>query len=161
MAFASRRCVYDPHCAGLTGSDKSSEITMQSIGECIKYRGPIICGTLMVIISLYVGVLLFMDLWMGFADQWAVIFFIWGSFFWTSTVGQVIQLRASSNNRAQTVLELFLDAIQEYGVPVHIRGDRGGENVEVAIWIIRHRGPNRAAFMWGRYVFLKYIPFRG
>ena len=59
-------------------------------------------------------------------------------------------LKASSNNRASTVLELFLQAMEEYGVPLHVRGDRGGENIEVSVWMIRHRGPNRAAFMWGR-----------
>ncbi|KAJ7096209.1 hypothetical protein C8R44DRAFT_835293 [Mycena epipterygia] len=30
-----------------------------------------------------------------------------------------------------------------------MRGDRGGENVEVSVWMIMHRGPNRASFMWG------------
>ncbi len=33
-----------------------------------------------------------------------------------------------------------------------MRGDRGGENMEVAVWMIQHRGANRASFMWGRYV---------
>ena len=63
---------------------------------------------------------------------------------------QVLALKASSNNRASTVLELFLQAMKEYGVPMHVRGDRGGENVEVSIWMIQHRGLNHAAFMWGR-----------
>lgn len=61
-------------------------------------------------------------------------------------------LKASTNNRASTVLQLFLQAMDEYGVPLHVRGDRGGENIEVSVWMIQHRGPNRAAFMWGRYV---------
>jgi hypothetical protein len=63
---------------------------------------------------------------------------------------QILRLKASSNNKASTVLQLFLEAVDEYGVPVHVRGDRGGENVEVSVWMIQHRGPNRAAFMWGR-----------
>jgi hypothetical protein len=61
-----------------------------------------------------------------------------------------VGLKASSNNRASTVLELFLRAMEEYGVPLHVRGDRGGENIEVSVWMIRHRGPNHAVFMWGR-----------
>jgi hypothetical protein len=62
---------------------------------------------------------------------------------------QVTGLRASTNNRAQTVLEVFLMAIQEYGTPSRVRGDRGGENTKVSIWMIMHRGPGRASFMWG------------
>ncbi|KAJ7480898.1 hypothetical protein FB451DRAFT_1556366 [Mycena latifolia] len=30
-----------------------------------------------------------------------------------------------------------------------MRGDRGGENTKVSIWMIVHRGPGRASFMWG------------
>jgi hypothetical protein len=55
------------------------------------------------------------------------------------------------------VLELFLQAMEEYGVPLHVRGDRGGENIEVSVWMVRYRGPNRAAFMWGRFVFSSFI----
>lgn len=62
---------------------------------------------------------------------------------------QVIALRASTNNTANTVLKLFLDAIQNYGVPSRMRGDRGGENMEVAVWMVKHRGAKRASFMWG------------
>lgn len=64
----------------------------------------------------------------------------------------MLMLRASTNNFADTVLDVFLEAVKAYGVPSRVRGDRGGENVEVAIWMIKHRGPNRASFMWGRYV---------
>ncbi|KAK7005481.1 hypothetical protein R3P38DRAFT_3604766 [Favolaschia claudopus] len=58
-------------------------------------------------------------------------------------------LRASSNNLAATVLEVFMAAIQAYGTPYRLRGDRGGENTRVAIWMVMHRGPGRASFMWG------------
>jgi len=50
------------------------------------------------------------------------------------------------------VLDLFLDAVAEYGVPSRVRGDRGGENIEVSVWVIMHRGANRASFMWGSWV---------
>ena len=62
----------------------------------------------------------------------------------------MLMLRASTNNRASTVLDLFLEAVHTYGAPSRVRGDRGGENMEVAVWMIQHRGPNRASFMWGR-----------
>lgn len=44
---------------------------------------------------------------------------------------------------------MFLDAIDEYGVPSRVRGDRGGENQDVATLMILMRGFNRASFMWG------------
>ena len=62
----------------------------------------------------------------------------------------MIMLRASTNNLAETVLDAFLQAVEDYGMPSRVRGDRGGENIEVAVWMIKHRGPNRASFMWGR-----------
>ncbi|XP_020914989.1 uncharacterized protein LOC110252499 [Exaiptasia diaphana] len=37
----------------------------------------------------------------------------------------------SSNNRADTVLSLFRDAIRKYGRPYKIRTDHGGENVDI------------------------------
>lgn len=58
-------------------------------------------------------------------------------------------LRASNNNRADTVLEVFLDAVERFGAPLRVRGDRGGENIEVSVWMIMKRGPNRCSFMWG------------
>ncbi|KAF8155225.1 hypothetical protein K438DRAFT_358148 [Mycena galopus ATCC 62051] len=42
-----------------------------------------------------------------------------------------------------------MSAIQAYGTPSRVRGDRGGENTKVAIWMVMHRGPGRASFMWG------------
>lgn len=61
----------------------------------------------------------------------------------------MIQLKASDNNRAYTVLNGFLEAIEEWGVPSRVRGDRGGENIKVAIWMSQHKGDGRASFMWG------------
>lgn len=58
-------------------------------------------------------------------------------------------MRVRTNNRAETVLELFLQAVDEFGCPSRARGDRGGENIEVAVWMIVHRGRNRGSYLWG------------
>lgn len=41
-------------------------------------------------------------------------------------------LQCSDNNRSQTVVELFNEATNEFGMPKHVRTDHGGENV--GIW---------------------------
>jgi hypothetical protein len=63
-------------------------------------------------------------------------------------------MNASTNNRAHTVLDVFQKARKRFGTPSRMRGDRGGENIEVAVWMIKRRGRNRASFMWGSYVTL-------
>jgi hypothetical protein len=35
-----------------------------------------------------------------------------------------VYLRCSANNKADTVLRYFLEAVQEFGVPSRVRGDR-------------------------------------
>ena len=59
-------------------------------------------------------------------------------------------LRASTNNLASTVLELFLLATATYGTPYQVRGDRGRENVLVSAYMIIKRGPDCGSFLWGR-----------
>ena len=64
----------------------------------------------------------------------------------------VTGLRASNNNSASTVLQLFLDACGVYGVPSRLRGDHGSENLLVAAWIEEFRGTLRGSYIWGRLV---------
>ena len=61
-------------------------------------------------------------------------------------------LRASDNNRAETVLGVFLEAVQQYGIPSRCRGDHGVENLLVAALMERLRGERRGSYIWGRYV---------
>lgn len=65
-----------------------------------------------------------------------------------------VYLAASTNNRAETVLEHFLEAVATYGLPSRVRADKGGENVLVSDYMLRHphRGPGRGSFITGRSV---------
>ncbi|KAK9977024.1 hypothetical protein ABG768_018845 [Culter alburnus] len=51
---------------------------------------------------------------------------------------KIMFLRASNNNRATTVLSCFLAAVENFGLPVRVRSDKGGENVEVARFMLEH-----------------------
>jgi hypothetical protein len=64
---------------------------------------------------------------------------------------RIMFLRCSSNNLAETVLELFLDAISRDGErwPSRIRVDKGVENVLVCDAIVQARGEGRGSFIAG------------
>lgn len=62
----------------------------------------------------------------------------------------MLGLRASSNNRADTVLQLFEDITMVYGYPSRVRGDHGTENLLVAGRMEDVRGLNRGSYIWGR-----------
>lgn len=58
-------------------------------------------------------------------------------------------MRASSNNKSASVFRVFRRAVKAYGRPNRVRGDRGTENLLVAVDMIAARGSNRASYMWG------------
>ena len=49
-----------------------------------------------------------------------------------------VYLPCSSNNRANTVLTLFQEAVSPYGLPSRIWIDQGGGNVEVSMFLLTH-----------------------
>ena len=65
-----------------------------------------------------------------------------------------VYLHCSSNNQADTVLDLFREAVATYGLPSRIRIDKGGENVDVAMHLLTHplRGPGRGTVIVGKSV---------
>ncbi|XP_036417029.1 uncharacterized protein LOC118800955 [Colossoma macropomum] len=62
----------------------------------------------------------------------------------------IVYLNAATNNRASTVMGSFLEAVNTYGVPSCVRSDKGGENVQVAHFMVSSRGLNRNSHITGR-----------
>jgi hypothetical protein len=63
---------------------------------------------------------------------------------------QIMSLIASTSNSADTVVTAFKAATIQYGIPSRVRGDRGGENLKVAAFMIQNRGLNRSSFIFGK-----------
>lgn len=62
----------------------------------------------------------------------------------------IIYLACLTNNRASSVLSLFREGVQNFGLPSRVRCDRGMKNTEVARYMLRHRGLNRRSKIAGR-----------
>ena len=64
----------------------------------------------------------------------------------------VVFAKCSSNNRATTVHEIFLQAIEKYGRPLKIRTDLGGENVDIWRDMICARGEECKPVLVGKSI---------
>ena len=68
-------------------------------------------------------------------------------------------LSCQDNNRADTVFELFVNAVELLGLPSWVCTDRGGENVDMATFMLRHplRGSGKGSFITGQSVYNQRI----
>ena len=64
----------------------------------------------------------------------------------------IVYATLTDNNRADTVLELFIKGVQEFGLPSRVRSDHGLENVGVAQYMLENRGLNRGGIITGSFV---------
>ena len=64
----------------------------------------------------------------------------------------VVYAKCSTNNRASTVYNLFLGAVNKFGLPSRVRSDQGRENVMVARHMIEYRGADRRSMITGSSV---------
>ena len=65
-----------------------------------------------------------------------------------------MSLTCGNNNTAATILGLFMQAVDDWGLPSRVRCDKGGENVSVVQYMLNHpdRGPGRGSAITGRSV---------
>ena len=61
----------------------------------------------------------------------------------------IIYLTCSPDNTSATVLNLFTTAVNDWGLPLWVRGDMSVENRDVAQYMLAHptRGPGRGSFI--------------
>ena len=56
----------------------------------------------------------------------------------------IVYLRCSDNNRAETVMSAFQEAVQKHGLPSKVRSDLGGENADVWRYMVEQHSDSSA-----------------
>ena len=66
----------------------------------------------------------------------------------------IVYLSCHNNNKAETGLCEFLKGVEKFGLPSRVRTDQGGENVEIAKYMLSHpeRGEGRGSHITGKSV---------
>ena len=64
----------------------------------------------------------------------------------------LIYAHCADNNRADTVLQLFIQGVSQFGLPSRVRSDHGMENIEVARYMLENRGLGRGSIITGSSV---------
>lgn len=64
----------------------------------------------------------------------------------------ITYIQCSNNNRADTVMESFLNATYEFGIPSRVRSDNGGENIRIWEFMEQARGYDRGSYITGSSV---------
>ena len=61
----------------------------------------------------------------------------------------ITYLHCSNNNQANTVFQLFRQAVEECGIPSRVKSDHGLENFDIARWMIETRGVDCSSHITG------------
>ncbi|KAG7255106.1 hypothetical protein CRUP_029541, partial [Coryphaenoides rupestris] len=81
-------------------------------------------------------------------DQWG--FIVFGGIDGFSR--KIVLLGVSNNNRSETLLSMFENAVAQHGIPSRLRTDKGGEHRGIAEFMVFHRGDGRRSHIAGRSV---------
>eukprot|EP00112_Aurelia_sp_Birch-Aquarium-sp1_P025259 Seg831.14 transcript_id=Seg831.14/GoldUCD/mRNA.D3Y31 product="hypothetical protein" protein_id=Seg831.14/GoldUCD/D3Y31 len=64
----------------------------------------------------------------------------------------VLYVNCVNKNRAETALGCFLQGVEQFGLPLKVRTDKGVENWEIARYMVRSRGIGKGSIIAGKSV---------